>query len=76
MTDRKYARYVQNSRSYNNIATDSDHNLVIMNIKLELSRMNINKPKKAPQINTANFRNAQLNKEYCEGCNKNMTIKM
>ena len=52
MVDKKYARFIQNARSYNNINTDSDHNLihVIANIKLELSKLNISSETKTPKL--------------------------
>ena len=37
LLDRKYARFITNARSYNNVATSSDHNMVIMNLKMEVS---------------------------------------
>ena len=55
LTNKKYLRFVTDSRSYNNLHTNTDHNMVIMNMNLELSRLT--KPKKAhnPQINTDNL---------------------
>ena len=66
LIDKKYARFLKNARSYSNLATDSDHNMVMTNIDFEFSRLNKPKTVKSSKINTANFRNKKLHKEYTQ----------
>ena len=66
LIDKKYARFLKNARSYSNLATDSDHNMVMTNIDFEFSRLNKPKTVKPSKINTANFRNKKLHKEYTQ----------
>ena len=55
---------LKNARSYNSTTTHSDHNMVVMNLQLELSRLQKPKFDKPFQINTANFRKKDLQKAY------------
>ena len=64
LISKKYLKFVSNSRSYNNIHTESDHNLVIMNLNLELSKLNAQKKDPTPRINLENFKNKENIKNY------------
>ena len=75
LIDKKYARFLKNARSYNNIATDSDHNMVITNINFEFTRLNKPKVDKPSKVNIANFRNKALNQEYLEKVNEQFDAK-
>ena len=55
---------VTNSRSYNNIETMSDHNLVIMNTKIDLPKLYKRKPVRTPNINLENFQKPECVKAY------------
>ena len=55
LTDRKNMRFVNDSRSYTNLHTQTDHNMVIMKMKLDLSILNAPKKAPIPQINTERF---------------------
>ena len=46
LKDNKHLQFVTDSRSFGNINTDSDHYLVLITLKLQLSRLN--RPKKGP----------------------------
>ena len=65
----KYARFTTNARSYNNINTSSDHNMVVTNLRLELTKLQKSRPKSDPQVNTPNFRKANLKAKYQEKVN-------
>ena len=56
LTNQRYLQFVTDSRSYNNLKAETDHNMVMMNMRLQLSKLN--KPKKAttPKINVENFK--------------------
>ena len=71
LIEKKYARFVMNARSYNNLDTDSDHNMVIMNIHLELSKIQKPKITKSPQFKTENFRNKAIREEYQQKVDEN-----
>ena len=64
LVNRKYLKFVTNARSYNNINTNTDHNLVITNMRLQLPKLNIPKNLPMPQINIDNFQNPTLKAEY------------
>ena len=46
LTDKKNMRFVKDARSYTNLTTETDHNMVMMKMKLDLSKLNV--PKKPP----------------------------
>ena len=78
LLDKKQVRFVTNSRSYNSIKTDTDHNMVIMNLLLELSKMQKPKINKSPQYKIENFRNKTIKEKYqqkLEECYDNTEIK-
>ena len=64
LIDKRHLQFVTNSRSYNNIHTKSDHNLVIMNIKLELSILNRPKKDLSQEINVENFKKSECTNSY------------
>ena len=43
LINNKYLQFVTNARSYNTLESDSDHNLVMMNLKIKLPKLS--KPK-------------------------------
>ena len=63
LIDKKYARFLKNARSYSNLPTDSDHNMVMTNIDFEFS--GLNKPK-----TVKNQRSTQQTPEI-RSCTKN-----
>ena len=64
LIDKRHLRFVTEARSVNNIQCDSDHNLVVMHMTIQLSR--INAPKKAlnPEINCENFKLPEYANNY------------
>ena len=66
LIDKKYLQFVTDARSYNNKNTQTDHNLVVMNMKIEFSKLN--KPNKSPtpRINEENFKKPELAEKYKE----------
>lgn len=64
LIDNKHLQFVTDSRSFGNIHTESDHNLVLMTLKLKLSRLNRPKKDRNPQINTDNFKKPIKIKRY------------
>ena len=64
LIDKRHLRFVTEARSVNNIQCDSDHNLVVMHMTIQLSR--INAPKKAlnPEINCENFKLPEYTNNY------------
>merc|ERR1711937_286734 len=64
LIDKRHLRFVTNSRSYNNTKTNSDHNLVIMNLRLELNRLNRPRKDPTPEINIENFKKPSFRERY------------
>ena len=64
LISQKHLQFVTDSRSYNNIQTETDHNLVIMNLKLELSKLNRPKNSTSPNVNIDNFQNPEYVLKY------------
>ena len=64
LIDKKHLRFVKDSRSFNNIHTDTDHNMVLMSINLDLSRLNSARKPPIPEINTDNFKKPDYVDKY------------
>ena len=66
LINQKYLQFVLNSRSYNQLSTSTDHNIVIMNLDLKLSKLN--KPKKdlTPKTNIELFKKQEYIKKYLQ----------
>ena len=71
LINNRYLQFATNSRSYNNLQTDSDHNLVIMNLKIKLSKLNKPKNDVTPCINKELLKN----KEYADTFKLKVTEK-
>ena len=57
LINNRYLQFVTNSRSYNHLQTDSDHNLVMMNLRIKFSKLNKPKIDVAPRINKELLKN-------------------
>jgi hypothetical protein len=64
LIDNKHLKFVTDSRSFTNTHTESDHNLVLMTLKLQLSRLNRPKKDPNPQINIENFKKPDNIRRY------------
>ena len=64
LVNNKYLRFVTESRSHGGISTDTDHKLVRMKIKLELSKIANNTLTKTEKIKTEDFAYQQKCTEY------------
>ena len=64
LINKRHLQFVTNSRSYNNTQTISDHNLVIMNLRLELNKLRRPKKDPIPEINIENFKKPSFRESY------------
>ena len=64
LISKKHLDFVTNSRSYNNIETVTDHNLVVMTTKINLPKLYRPKPSRSPKINLENLQIPEFAKAY------------
>ena len=64
LINNKYLQFVTNARSYNNLETESDHNMVIMNLKINLPKLNRPKIDTNPIINKELLRKQEYVQSY------------
>ena len=63
ITNRKYQSFIINSRSYNNLKTETDHRLVKMTIKLDWYKIKFD-TKNEPKYNLGDFNKPNTIKVY------------
>ena len=64
LINNRYLQFTTNSRSYNNLETDTDHNLVLMNLRTQLSKLNKPNKEVTPIVNKDLFRNQRYADKY------------
>ena len=65
LIDKRHLQFVTDAKSINNIKTETDHNMVIMKVKLQLSKLHrIKKDPTTPQINTDNLKKPEYGNSY------------
>ena len=70
ITNRKYEPFIINSRSYNNLKTETDHRLVKMTIKLDWYKIKFD-TKNEPKYNLGDFNKTNTIKVYKNNIQKN-----
>ena len=66
LINHKYLQFVKNSRSYNQLKTITDHNPVIMNLDLKLSKLYKSKKDLNPKTNLELLKKQEYAKKYEE----------
>ena len=76
LINNRYLQFVTNSRSYNHLQTDSDHNLVMMNLRIKFSKLNKPKIDVAPRINKELLKNLNYSNTYKQKVNEKQDAKV